>query len=98
MNEINDMPKQLRYALFTPIVAVVVLALFSSQSDSLGTLSTNVQRGLMGLTVLLPALIGLGCAIWSLTLPTRRVGLGIALAILNGLIALYFAFLLSFAG
>jgi hypothetical protein len=64
----------------------------------LSAVSLTIQRGLIGLTLILPAVLGLIMGILELRQPERRPFLAILAIVLNGLIALFFTALLGIAG
>lgn len=66
--------------------------------SALAPLSLAAQRWLVGLTLILPALLGVLTGILALQQPERRPLLAVTGIILNGAVALFFMALLGIAG
>lgn len=82
--------------MFVPILAIAVLSFMLEPFIS--DLSNTIQRILMVLTLLLPAVLGVIFAIVGLARNERRKWIHIIALIINLLESLYFGFLVSFAG
>ena len=78
--------------LFSFLITGVIL------EGALSAVSLTIQRGLIVLTLILPAALGVIMGILELRQPERRSFLAILAIVLNGLIALFFTALLGIAG
>ena len=102
MSEPSEAPHSSRFGIisiilmFVPLLAIVLLSfVFESIVNDL---SNTIQRILMVLTLLLPALLGFLFAIVGLVKKERRKWIHVIGLIINLLESLYFGLLVSFAG
>ena len=77
------------------IVFLVVLTLFES---SLSGVSDTTERALSALLLVVPGIVGVVLGVLSLQRKEMKTGLAISGILLNALFALFFTFVLSFAG
>ncbi len=83
-------------ALF--VLSVLFLLLLTVFESSLAGLSLTAERAISALLLVLPAVIGIVFGIRSITRKEPRTWVAILGVVLNVLFALFFIFLLSFAG
>lgn len=102
MSELSESPINSRFGIisiilmFVPVLAIALLSFVFEPIIS--GLSNTVQRMMMVLTLLLPALLGFLFAIVGLVKGERRKWIHVIGLIINLLESLYFGFLISFAG
>ena len=82
--------------MFVPIIFLLIITIILE--PAINSLSNSIQRLLMFITLLLPALVGFIFAITGLVRKESRKWLHIISLIFNLLQSLYFGFLISFAG
>jgi len=102
MSELSESSPNSRFGIisiilmFVPLLTVVLLSFVFEPIVS--SLSNTIQRIMMVLTLLLPALLGLLFAIIGLVKRENRKWIHIIALIFNLLESLYFGLLVSFAG
>jgi len=83
-------------ALF--VLSVLLLVLLTLFESSLSGLSLTAERAISALLLVLPALIGIAFGILSIFRKEPQLRIAILGVLLNTLFALFFIFLISFAG
>jgi hypothetical protein len=79
-------------------LSVLFLILLTVFESSLAALSLTAERAISGLLLVLPAVLGLVFGIRSIFAKEPKPWVAILGVLLNALFALFFIFLLSFAG